>query len=134
VREGMRITLELFKQMNEICRQNGIEFVIAIIPTKEMVFSKYLEHNKNIPLSDVVDSLLANERLAREKMFTFFADSNIEYVDTLAGLTKAAERKIYTRLARDMHPNRDGYRVIAESVFEGLKQLKSMQAAAPAAH
>jgi len=38
VREGMRITFELLKQMNEICRQNHVQFVVVVVPTKEMVF------------------------------------------------------------------------------------------------
>lgn len=120
VREGMRITLKLLEEMNERCHRHNAQFLVVIIPTKEMVFGEYLEHNRDIALSDVVDRLLANERLAREALFKFFDKANIRYVDTLPALRRAAGRKIYTRLARDMHPNKDGYRVIAEAVFEAL--------------
>jgi lysophospholipase L1-like esterase len=116
----MRITLKLLEEMNEMCHGHNAQFLVVIIPTKEMVFGEYLEHNRNIALSDVVDRLLANERLAREALFKFFDKANIRYVDTLPALRRAAGRKIYTRLASDMHPNKDGYRVIAEAVSEAL--------------
>ena len=48
VREGMRITFELLKEMNDICHQDSAEFLVVIIPTKEMVFSSYLEHNPQV--------------------------------------------------------------------------------------
>jgi hypothetical protein len=127
VREGMRITFKLLAEMNEISRQNHVQFIVAVIPTKEMVFSDYLEHNSTLPLSDVVDKLLANERLARERLFKFLTDSTISYVDTLPALKQSVEHELYARLATDMHPNRNGYRVIAEAVFGALKQNERKQ-------
>jgi len=121
VREGMRITFTLFAQMNEVCRQNNISFVVAVIPAKEMVFSDYLEHNQSLPLSDTLDKLLANGRIAREKTFKAFADSNITYIDTLPALKASVEHELYARSSGDMHPGRNGYRVIGEAIAEGLK-------------
>src|SRR5207247_6094989 len=63
VREGMRITFKLLKEMNEICRQNNIQFVVAVIPTKEAVFSDYFENTPKLPLSDLIKILLATERI-----------------------------------------------------------------------
>jgi hypothetical protein len=122
VREGMRITFELFKQMNELCHQNHVRFVVVVIPTKEMVFADYLEHRPNLPLSDELDELIANERVALGKTFQFFTDSNISYVDTLPALKASAQDAIYARSASDMHPNKSGYRVIAQAVFDALKE------------
>ena len=123
VREGMRITFKLLAEMNEISRQNNAQFVVAIIPTKEMVFAGYLERNSQLPLSDVIDKLLSNERLAREKTFQFLKHSHIAYVDTLPALRRSLSQELYARTASDMHPNRNGYRVIGEAVFEELKRL-----------
>jgi hypothetical protein len=124
IREGMRITYKLLAEMSEISRQKNIQFLVVVIPTKEMVFADYLEHNSSLPVSTVIDQLLANERLAREKTFKFLTESNIDYVDTLPALVRARERELYARTAADMHPNRNGYRVIAEAVFDRLKQFK----------
>jgi len=121
VLEGMRITFKLLAQMNEISRQHGAQFVVAVIPTKEMVFAEYLEHNSNLPLSKVIDRLLSNERLARSKTFEFLKRSQILYIDTLPALRASLSKELYARSPTDMHPNRNGYRVIGEAVFEKLK-------------
>jgi hypothetical protein len=121
VREGMRISFDLLRQMDEICRQNGIRFVVVVIPTKEMVFSEYLEHNDAIHLSSVLNRLMANERAARERTFSYLTDASISYVDLLPALKRAAQHQLYNRTATDMHPNRNGYRVYAEAVFEAVR-------------
>ncbi|HWY53274.1 MAG TPA: hypothetical protein VNZ03_02355 [Terriglobales bacterium] len=122
VREGMRITFKLLAEMNDICQQNHVGFLVVVIPTKETVFSDYLEHNPKLALSDVIDKLLANERLARKRTFQFLTDSNIAYVDPLPALKSSAEHELYARTAGDMHPNKNGYRVIAEAVSEAVKR------------
>jgi len=113
IREGMRITFELLKEMNEICQQNHIQFLVIVIPTKEMVFSEYLEHNSNLPLDDVVDKLLVNERLAEAETFKFMTENHISYVNPLPALKISIGQGLYARSAGDMHPNKNGYRVIA---------------------
>lgn len=122
VREGMRITLRLLAEANAISRRNGIGFLVVVIPTKEMVFAEYLERNRQIHLGETIDRLLANERLAREATFRFFRESGIAYVDALPALKRAVGDRLYARTATDMHPNGNGYRVIAEAVFEALKK------------
>jgi hypothetical protein len=125
IREGMRITFELLRQMNEICRQNNVQFLVVVIPTKELVFSDYLEHNTKIPLDDVIDKLLVNERLALERTFKFMEDENIAYVDALPAMKNAVGEQLYARSAGDMHPSKNGYRVIAEAVFQDLKKREA---------
>jgi len=129
IREGMRITFKLIKEMNETCQQHHIRFLVVVIPIKEEVFSDYLEHNSNLPLSDVVDKLLPNDRLARQKTFEFLTESNIPYVDPLPALKGSRGNELYARSATDMHPSKNGYRVIGESVFEATKRMpKAFQA------
>lgn len=122
VREGMRITFKLLEQMKEISRQSGIDFLVTVIPTKEIVFSEYLEHKPTLPLSDVLDKLLPNERLAIEKTFAFLIEAGISYADPLPALKRSVSQQLFARSSGDMHPNRNGYRVIAEAVFESLKR------------
>jgi hypothetical protein len=121
VREGMRLTFELLKRMNEKCKQNNVQFLVVVIPTKETVFSEYLQHNSAIHMQDVVDKLLASERSARKQTFGFMDENGIEYVDPLPNLKKNVEVGLYALSAGDMHPNRNGYRIIGESIFEYLQ-------------
>lgn len=133
VREGMRITFELLKEMHEICQRDHVQFLVVVIPTKEMVFSDYLEHNPKLPLSDVLDRLLTSERSAREQLFGFMTDAKISYADALPALKKSVEQGLYASSAGDMHPNKNGYRVIGEAVADRLKQMDAeKQTAAPA--
>jgi hypothetical protein len=121
IREGMRITFELIKEMNGTCQQHRIRFLVVVIPIKEEVFSDYLEHNPNLPLSDVLDKLLPNDRLARQRTFDFLTESNIPYVDPLPALKNSLGNELYARSATDMHPSKNGYRVIAEAIAEAYK-------------
>lgn len=121
IREGMRITFELIKETNEICQQKHIRFLVVVIPIKEEVFSDYLEHNPKLPLSDVIDKLLANDRLARQETFEYLTETNIPYVDPLPALKRSLENELYARSATDMHPSKNGYRVIGEAIFEASR-------------
>jgi hypothetical protein len=123
VAEGMRITFELIKQMNILCQQNHVQFVVVVIPVKEAVFAEYLEHNKNLPMNDVLDKLLAIERIARAKTFQFLTDAGIPYVDPLPALKAAVGNELYARTAADMHPGKNGYKVIGEATYQVLQKL-----------
>lgn len=121
VREGMRITFELLRDMNEACVREGCRFVVAIIPTKETVFSRYFEGTARIHLREALDRLIANERLARNELVKFLESGRIAYVDVLPALEKATGGELYARTTRDMHPGKNGYRVIGEAVAAYLK-------------
>jgi hypothetical protein len=127
VREGMRITFRLLKEMDQLCREQNVQFIVAIIPTKETVFSNYLEHDSKQPLRDVIDRLIANERTAREKLFNFLRESDIRYVDTLPALQGSVENELYARTAVDIHPNHNGYKVIAEAISSALQTRHATQ-------
>ena len=40
IREGLRISLQVLREMNVRCKATGIRFVVLLIPTKELVFEK----------------------------------------------------------------------------------------------
>lgn len=122
VRDGMRISFEILKEMNDICQKNHIQFVVVVIPTKEMVFSQYLEHNSQIAIHESVDKLITDERVALDQTIKFLTAANIPYIDPLPALQKSAGPGLYARSSGDMHPSKGGYHVIAQAVFDGLKQ------------
>jgi len=122
VQEGMRLTFHLLREMNAICASNQIEFVVAIIPTKETVFARYLENNAQVAMSDILQKVIVNERLARQRLFEVLKEEGIRFVDVLPALEKASEgEKLYTPGASDMHPGRNGYRIIAEAISKVVK-------------
>jgi len=121
VQEGMRITFKLLQEMNALCASHHVQFVVAVIPTKETVFARYLEHNPKLTMSGTLDKVIANERIARQKLFTTLKQENISFVDLLPPLEKASESETIYNGASDMHPNKNGYRVIAQAISQYLK-------------
>lgn len=131
IREGMRITFQLLAEMNQLCRQEGCRLLVVIIPTKETVFSDYIEKFPQLHLYEALSRVIVNERLAKRSLIEFLDSAGIDYVDTLFPLKQAVRSQLYAQTTRDMHPGKNGYRVIGESVKEYLvKHGQSAQAGA----
>ncbi len=125
VKEGMRITFHLLKEMDRACRESGCTFAVAIIPTKETVFAEYLQADPKLHLKDAVDAVIASERAARVELDGFLNAHHISYVDTLPALKQAVGDELYARTTADMHPGRNGYKVIADAVTALLRKSES---------
>lgn len=123
IREGLRLSLEFFGRMNELARKNDIEFIVVIIPTKESVFAEYIEWNKALPASDKIDYLIENERQADKAVKSYFDEHGIRYVDALGPLSRSAgAEQIYPNNFAG-HENKNGYRIIAETIKKYLDGL-----------
>lgn len=120
VREGMRITFDLLRQMKESCSRSGVDFRVVVIPTKELVFAEHWSAVRDLPKREVFAALLENEMEARRKTFEALRAADVPFVDCLPALRAAVGSQLYARTAADMHPNRTGYRVIAETVRREL--------------
>lgn len=125
IREGMRITFHLLKQMDSACREAGCRLLVVIIPSKETVFSDYIENNPTLHLHDAMNRVIVNERSIKETLIEFLDDAGISHVDTLSALKGAVTNQLYAQTTRDMHPGKNGYRVIGEAVAQYLKHLES---------
>jgi hypothetical protein len=129
-KEGLRITLALMHAMNDTCVQRGIRFLVVIIPSKETVFSPYIEHNEALNLHEIIDRGIEGERIARQQITDFFNRSAIEYVDVLPSLQEGITKgRLYNSSSEDMHPNKNGYRIIAECVARHMDSTSSVSPA-----
>lgn len=124
VKEGMRITFHLLKEMDQLYRENGCSFAVVIIPTKETVFAEYFADSPKWHLKDTVESVIKNERAARQEVVAALDEAGIPYVDALPALRQAVHREIYYRGPADMHPNANGYQIIG-TVAAGLFRSSS---------
>lgn len=122
IREGMRITFHLLKEMDNACKQEGCRLLVVIIPTKETVFSDYLEKDSGLHLHEVIERLITNERSAKNALIEFLAGAGIAHLDTLPVLKQSVGIQLYAQNTRDMHPGKNGYRVIGEAVAEYLRR------------
>lgn len=128
VQEGLRLSLELFARMKAYCLEHAFQLLVVLIPTKESVYAKYLEEDPALAKIAALKSLLVNERAVTAIAKAFFEDHGISYLNVLPALQERVARLPLYPGNFDGHPNRNGYRVIAESVERYLRQLAPMPA------
>lgn len=121
VREGMRITFHLLKEMNEICRQEGCRFLVVIIPTKETVFADHFARTPGVHLREALDRVIASEQSVKKALIEFLDGAGVEYLDVLPALKRSVRNHLYAQSTRDMHPGKNGYKVIGDFVAEHLQ-------------
>lgn len=122
VKEGLRITLELFGRMQAYCVEHAIRFLVALIPTKESVYASYLEKDPEFDKT-ALKSLLANERTVNAAIKAFFEDRGIAYINLLPQMQEQVARMQLYPGNFDGHPNKNGNRVIAAMVERSLPKL-----------
>ena len=126
VKEGLDISLEAFTKMKQFCLTKNISFLVVLIPTKENVYGEYIENDSTLDNSQVIKDLLVCERNVDNIVKVYFTENDIIYVDPLDSL-KDTIKRAPPFPSGDGHPNKDGYRVIANAVYQSLKINKSTQ-------
>jgi len=121
VREGLRLTLGFFKKMNQLAQEKEIDFLVVIIPTKESVFSEFIITSDQLGSSDKLRSLIVKEEVVNKLVKSYFTENNIAYIDVLEPLGEAAGREQIYPNNFGGHTNKNGYRIIAESINQYLK-------------
>lgn len=121
VREGLRLTLDFFKNMNELAKVKDIGFVVVIIPTKEMVFADLIKQSPELADDAKLNSLIQNEEVVSKLIKRYFGDHGISYIEVLGPLRNAAiSEQIYPNNFGG-HSNKNGYRIIAETINQYLE-------------
>ncbi len=124
VGEGLKLALDFFNDMNELAMQNGVRFLVVIIPTKESVYGSFIEGKKNLQYSDTIDRLLENERRVSRTAQSYFTENSIPYLDLLPPLESAARTEQIYPNNYSGHFNNNGNRVIAEAIKKYLDETQ----------
>jgi lysophospholipase L1-like esterase len=120
IQEGARLSFILLDRMNRACRARGIKFSLVLIPTKERVFARFIEHNASLKNSSVIDQVIASDRILRERVMQYCQERGIPFADPLQAMVQAAGGEpIYHNDLND-HPSAVGYAMIAEAVNKEL--------------
>jgi hypothetical protein len=123
IREGLEITLKLLTRMRQTADRAGMRAIILLLPTKESVYDGLLDGASDRGCLDVVRRVVANERVARERIVGRLTAEKTDYVDALPALRAAAAKNTERLFLRsgDSHPNGNGYRIISTEVQRHLK-------------
>lgn len=121
IAEGLRISLDLIEVAKEKLDEAGVKFLIAIIPTKETVYSERLEQ-ENFPVTDQYQKLIESEARVKKQIIDFLIEKEIYHVDILPAFQAMLQKNIavYPHY-HDGHPVVAGYLAIAESIYYFLK-------------
>jgi len=115
IKSAMQITKQVLRDMRSLSETDGFRLILALIPTKERVYGKLLDQAGYIAKYPRLADALHQEDVARNTIVGFLHQSNIEFVDLLPELEEEVEKRDLYPLG-DGHPNKDGYRVIAETL------------------
>jgi hypothetical protein len=112
---AMEITKRVLSDMQQVSKKESIRLIVALLPTKERVYSNLLKRagyiDKYLPLAEAIDQ----EDLARGEILEYLRELEIEALDLLPQLEmQVANRDLFP--LTNPHPNKDGYSVIANTV------------------
>jgi lysophospholipase L1-like esterase len=115
IQAAMAITPHVMLDMRSVAEKEAMRLIVALIPTKERVYGRLLKRagyrEKYLRLAEALDQ----ENAARAWLAGFLRKHHIENVDLLPALeAEVDERDLFS--PTDPHPNKDGYRVIAETI------------------
>ena len=113
VAEGWRITRNAILSLKETCLEKNASFTLLLIPTKELVYSNY-EHNGECRQ---MAKLKTTSAAFRTELNDFLDDNGIKNLWAFSNYL-ITEESIYPE--QDSHPNKYGYEIIAENVFNKI--------------
>ena len=122
IAEGMEITLRVLGRCADRCREEGVRFAVILIPTKESVFASL----EDFPSGEgsLWTRMIANERVARDRVVSFFDVRGIPFRSALGSLQECLSNSVQPYpITRDGHPNAAGYQAIARSGSELLRAI-----------
>ena len=123
IKSAMAITKKLILEMRALAENSGIRLVMALIPTKERVYGDLLKRDGYLSKFSRLRNAVDQEDEARGELTTFLKSSGVEFVDLLPDLAAKVELQDIYPLA-DGHPNKIGYRVIAETLDQYLGRAR----------
>ena len=120
VSEGLRITEEVLWRAHQKTDNAGVNLLVLLIPTKELVYADLMEREGK--LTGTFARLVEMERQARHNVESWCTGKRIRCVDALPNLQNeiARRQQIYPSTT-ESHPNAAGYRVLATTVNDALK-------------
>ncbi|MFH1202550.1 MAG: hypothetical protein V1674_06650 [Candidatus Omnitrophota bacterium] len=123
ISEGFSISLKALKMLANRSEEANIQFVVLLIPTKELVFSGSVVNLENF--SQKYRNLIENEKKFWLKTKTFLKNQNIYFIDALPALRKCIQENNQPyKITTDGHPSEEGHRFIVKEILDYLNRIK----------
>jgi len=122
ISEGIRVTKQVMLQINKKASESGIKLLVAVIPTKEMVYADLMK--ADVESNETYGKLVRMENEIRGELVEFASGNGIHVCDTLPELRVALgqDTRIYPR-DHDGHPVKEGYKAISLGIKKALDKL-----------
>jgi hypothetical protein len=116
ITQGFDLTLAAINRMNAITKQKGVHLLVAVIPTKESVFSPYLRDHSQAN-EWAFQRIVASEGHFEKRLQQFLHEQRIPAFFAKRQLQQLIENGTSPyRVSVDGHLNRFGQQVIAEGI------------------
>lgn len=114
--EGLRLSQESFKQLNQKSKEAGIKFSVLLIPTKELAY-KNLVQKTLVDIPKKYSHQTQKEERVAAALKTYLAQNDVSFIDTLLVFSEAIEsgQKPYLE-GVDGHLSEFGHAKIAQLV------------------
>jgi hypothetical protein len=115
VRAGLQVSKATLTTMAEQLQNEGIEFIVVFLPTKEFVFWPRVEQPEIHPgLTQLHD----NELQIRQELKEHLASINVTVVDPVEALRRSQAQSYFENA--DGHPNSLGHQIIMQELNRAL--------------
>lgn len=115
--EGWRIAKQVFVEMASTTKVSGATFVLAVIPTKEYVYARYMQEKGE--LTPELRTYMDKENDLQKNIKAYCSTENINCVFTDSALVEALKDNIpIYPSSGNSHPMAFGYRIIAQAIAQ----------------
>jgi hypothetical protein len=127
INEGLRIHLDAIGKMKKLADSHSIQFLVVLLPTKELVFNDIYCQSVSKPSESVQTTVRHNNEI-RARTQEYLNRLNIASIDALPILVACLERHQQPFFENaDGHLNAVGHEAIANAVFEYMNNCNLKQ-------
>ncbi len=119
--EGQNICRKAIKALRERTQSKDIDFILLLIPTKELVFKELVLRDPS-RMTSKYQRLIENEETFWAATKEFLDGRSIYWVDALPALRQCLQEGNQPyQMTQDGHPNAAGHEAIAKLVLAGIR-------------